>query len=67
MERGLEAQTPGVPMEKGAEHKMPMFLLDSCSTSPTQSYRDLPSDLTSSFLAKEQGRSRPAPSHLLIR
>ena len=50
-DRGLEAQIPGVPMEKGAEHKMPMFLLDSCSTSPTQSYKDLPSDLTSSFLA----------------
>ena len=50
-DRGLEAQTPGVPMEEGAGRKMPMFLLDSGSASPTQNRRDQPLGLQTQFLS----------------
>ena len=50
-DRGLEAQTPGVPMEEGAGRKMPMFLLDSGSASPTQDRRDQPLRLQTQFLS----------------
>lgn len=40
--RGLEIESPRVPVEQMAEHEMPMSLLDSGSISPTQSHKGLP-------------------------